>query len=49
MECQSPGHHKTPLSWAGFDASIDGLKAKAGLSLFLNQFLEFSICFARCS
>ena len=30
-------------------ASIDGLKAKAGLSLFLNQFLEFSICFARCS
>lgn len=43
------GDRKTPLSWAGFDASIDGLKAKAGLSLCLNQFLEFSTCFARCS
>ena len=43
------GDRKTPLSRAGFDASVDGLKAKAGLSLFLNQFLEFSTCFARCS
>lgn len=40
---------KTPLNRARFDFSSDGLKAEVDRSLFLNQLLEFSVCFARHS